>query len=218
MVPTPPTYSAADSGAPCAPHYRHEGFYLSYAGGIGFFSAKGSGPSGDASINGRATGGGIGIGGTIAPGLVLGGVIRGWIAGGTFNGGPTVTATRTHVVNGATQTDNVTLSGNAQVSSYELAALIDWFPNPEKGWHVGASIGLGGMSLTDDTGAQSVNAGVAGSLFGGYQWWIGPSWSLGLQLVLSGSTAGKLDDSNQNDTGYSMRPFAIGIEANLLYY
>jgi hypothetical protein len=202
------------------PRYRHEGFYLAAYTGFGYFSAKGSGPLGDASLSGSAMGGGIGIGGTITSGLELGGVARYWNAiGATFNGGPTITAIRTHVVNGQTMTDpSATLSGNAQASSLELAALIDWFPNPEKGWHVGASVGLGGMSITDDSGARSVNAGLAASIFGGYQWWLGPSWSFGIQGIISGGTSGKLDDSNQDDTGYNMRPLAIGIQSDLLYY
>jgi hypothetical protein len=218
MVPPAPTYNEGVSIGVYVPHYRHEGFYLSADSGFGFFSAKGSGPLGDASLSGEALVQSIGIGGSIAPGVVLGGVGRVWEATGTFNGGPTITGTRTYFVNGQSKTDPITLSGHAQASSLELAAFVDWFPNPEKGWHVGASIGLGGMAMTDDSGARSVNAGVAGSIFGGYQWWLGPAWSLGIQAVLSGGSAGKLDDSNQNDTGYSMRPLAIGIQTNLLYY
>jgi hypothetical protein len=198
--------------------YRHEGFYLGVDTGFGYFNAKGSGPLGDASLSGQGLVQDVAIGGTLAPGFVLGGVARFWEATGTFDGGPTITALRTHSVNGISQTDPLTLSGNAKAESLELGAFVDWFPNPEKGWHVGASVGLGGMSMTDDSGARSVSAGVAGSIFGGHQWWLGPAWSLGISAVISAGSAGKLDDSDQNDTGYKMRPVAIGVMSDLLYY
>jgi hypothetical protein len=217
MVPTPPIYSGTGARPDVSP-YRHGGFYLGVHSGVGFFSLKGSGPLGDASLGGLASVADLRIGGTIAPGLVLGGVFREWTTTGTFDGGPPITATRTHFVNGVSKTDPITLSGNARALAFEVGAFIDWFPNPEKGWHVGASVGLGGVSVSDDSATNSVGGDVTGSIFGGYQWWIGPSWSLGLQGVLSGGTATKLDDSDQADTGYKLRPAGIGIQAELLYY
>jgi hypothetical protein len=203
------------------PRYRHEGFYFGVGGGAGILTAHGSGPLGDASITGGATVGDIGIGGTVAPGLVLGGVIRGWMASGTFNGGPVITdAKATYYVNGTPTPTNLTLTGNSRISAGELGAMLDWYPNPEKGWHVGGSVGLELMTLTDDAGTQSTAGGVGGSIYGGYQWWLGPSWSLGLAAVLSGAGVGHLDDSsqNQNNTGYKLTPFGFGLESQLLYY
>jgi hypothetical protein len=199
--------------------YRHQGFYLGVNSGIGFLSARGSGPRGDASISGfTPSTGDLSIGGTIAPGLVLGGVARAWSANGTFNGGPVITATTTTYVNGAATPTNRTLSGRAQLQSVELGAFLDWYPNPEKGWHVGVSLGLAGMTLTDDAGTQLTAGGIGGSIFGGHQWWLGPSWSLGLGAVLSIAGMSHLDDSQQNDSGYKLTPMGVGLQTQLLYY
>jgi hypothetical protein len=202
------------------PRYRHEGFYLSTGIGFGVVVARGSGPLGDASITGRGIVSTLGIGGTVAPGLVLGGTLRTWTGTGTFDGGPPITATTTYYQNGMPTKTTLTLSGHTQIATVELGAMLDWFPNPEKGWHVGGSVGLCGMSLVDDAGTQSTAGGVGGSIFGGYQWWLGPSWSLGLSAVLSIAGVSHLDDTsqNQNDTGYKLTPFAFGLGTQLLYY
>jgi hypothetical protein len=224
IPPAPPPVETSASPASAAPvvlslaPYRHQGFYLGETGGFGYLSAHGSGPRGDASIAGVGVVYDLGIGGTIAPGLVLGGVIRGWMTNGTFNGGPVTTATTTTYANGAATTTNLTLSGNARIQSGELGAFLDWYPNPEKGWHVGGSLGLCGVSLTDDAGTQSTAGGIAGAIFGGHQWWLGPSWSLGLAGVVSLAGVSHLDDSGQKDTGYKLTPVGIGLQTQLLYY
>jgi hypothetical protein len=188
------------------PRYRHDGFYLSADTGIGVLSAWGSGPLGSASISGFATAGDLSIGGTIAPGLVLGGVVREWSTTGTLNGGPVITATTTYFANGvAMPPSHLTLTGNTHIASLEFGAFLDWYPNPEKGWHAGASLGLGGMSLIDDAGTRSVSGAIAGSIFG-------------IAGVVSGATTGRFDDSNDADTGYRLTPLGFGIETNLLYY
>ena len=223
--PPPPEVSGppagADAGQPMGlyrPRYRHEGFYLAANTGIGVLATWGSGPLGSASLSGLGSVGELAVGGTISPGLVLGGVAREWSTGGTFNGGPTITATTTYFANGVPSTTQHTLSGNAHVTSVEIGAFLDWYPNPEKGWHVGASVGLGGTMLTDDAGTKSQSDAVAGSLFGGYQWWLGPGWSLGLLGVVTTAPSLKLDDSNQNDTGYRLTPATVTIQTELLYY
>jgi hypothetical protein len=205
--------------------YRHEGFYLAADTGFGYLAAWGSGPVGSASISGLGTVADLAIGGTVAPGLVLGGVAREWSTTGTFNGGPTISAKTTYYMNGVATPTQLTLSGNAHAQSIEAGAFLDWYPNPEKGWHVGVSVGLGGMSMTDDAGTKSMSIAVAGSVFGGYQWWLGPAWSLGLAGVLSASTAGRFDypstdsdPSNQNDSGYRLTPLGVGLVTQLLYY
>jgi hypothetical protein len=224
--PPPPVQSearptSASAGEPIAisfRRYRHEGFYLAVNGGLAFVSARGNGPLGSASIAGLGSVGDLSIGGTVAPGLVLGGVARDWSTRGTFKGGPVITATTTTYVNGAPTTNHPTLSGHAQAQNVELGAFLDWYPNPEKGWHVGGSVGLGGIAVTDDAGERSTAGGVAGSVFGGYQWWVGPSWSIGMAGVVSVAGASHLDDSDQNDTGYKLTPFGVGLETEVLYY
>jgi hypothetical protein len=227
IPPAPPPVEASASPASATnaepvgvavPRYRHEGFYFGASGGPGYLAARGSGPLGDASISGLGSVGDLSIGGTIAPGLVLGGVAREWLTSGTFNGGQVTTGTTTTYVNGIATPTPVTLSGHAQVATAELGAFLDWYPNPEKGWHVGGSLSLAAVVLTDDAGTRSTAGGIGGSIFGGHQWWLGPSWSLGLGGVLSVAGASHLDDSNQHDTGYKLTPIGVGLETQLLYY
>lgn len=199
-------------------HYRHQGFYLAADTGIGVLSTWGSGPWNSASLTGVANTTAIAAGGTIAPGLVLGGVARQWSTMGTFNGGPPITATATYSVNGVHSTSTFPLSGNAKASTAEVGAFLDWYPNPEDGWHAGASLSLGSITITDDAGSKSNSAGVAGSLFGGYQWWLGPAWSLGLSAVISSGTMSTLDDGGMNQTGYRLMPLAAGLQTELLFY
>ena len=210
--------AAATAVPPCpCGRYRHQGFYLGIGTGAGYMSAWGDGPAGSASISGLATLATIAIGGTIAKGLVLAGVVHAGTTSGTFHGGTATTVTTTVNENGSPVTNTFTATG-ANVLSTELGALIDWYPDPESGWHAGLSLGVGSTEVHDDGGNTLSGTAVAGSLFGGYEWWIGPGWSLGLQGILLGATKSSLQDTSQNDTGYRMMPLSIGVQTLLLAY
>jgi hypothetical protein len=196
----------------------HDGFYIALSSGIAQVSVSGDGPNGSSSLSGLGSTSGLAVGGTPVRGLALAGVLRGSSRTGTFDGGPTITATTTRVANGVPVTSQSTLSGRAQAAAFLLGVQADWFPRPEDGWHVGAGVGLGGLSITDDAGGTNSALSVSASLFGGYQWWIGPRWSMGLQAVLLGAPRMKLSDSNGNDTGYRMAPLSFGIEGTIFYY
>jgi hypothetical protein len=213
-APTPATTAAPP--CLCARYERH-GFYLRYVGGYGYFSIWGDGPTGSASISGGALTGSIAVGGTIAKGLAVAGAFRAWSTSGTFDGGPAISVTTSRSLNGAITTTSHGLTG-ARATSFEIGALVDWYPDPAGGWHAGASIGVGGVDVTDDAGDEMSSTALGGSLFGGYQWWLGPAWSLGVEVVMSGATKGSLTDSNQNDSNYRLMPLAIGIETPFIYY
>ncbi|MCL2448972.1 MAG: hypothetical protein FWD17_08505 [Polyangiaceae bacterium] len=197
--------------------FRHDGFYLSVSNGTGYGDFAGRGPNGDASLRNITESASAAVGGTIARGWVLAGTFRFASLSATFHGGPQVTAAETSDVNGTTVTTVSTPSG-ASVSLFELGPLVDWFPNPEDGWHVGASFGLGGLFVTDAAERDLESLAWVGSLFGGYQFWLGPRWSLGIQGMISGVTSAKLTDSRNNDTGYRMGGLTVGLETVLLYY
>ncbi len=225
--PPPPSAEVAYTPAPPMPVeasprvrrlLRHEGFYLGAGTGAGSVGVFGHGPNGSASIAGFGSTSTFAIGGTITRGLALVGWIEGGTTSGTFNGGPQVTATTTHVVNGQTVTTTGGLSGHASANTFLLGVALDWYPNPDDGWHAGGALGLGGASVTDDANNTSSGVSAAASLFGGYQWWLGPSWSLGLSVVLTGAPTLKMSDSNQDDTGYRLAPLAVSLQSLLLYY
>ena len=209
--------------------YVHKGFYLAVRTDIGGLSVWGDGPAGSASLSGFASGGSLAIGGSPVPGFAIAGVIGSTTTSGTFNGGPTVVSVTT--MTGGVQRTLMPPpnggKGNARASSFLLGVLGDWFPVPTGGWHVGGAVGLGGASVTDDTNNTIAGASVAGSVFGGYQWWLGSSWSLGLSGFLS--VAPSLDmkeptmpnappGSTNNDSGYHMMPLSAGLQGVLLYY
>jgi hypothetical protein len=198
---------------------------MRYSGGFGFTSFSGSGPSGSASISGLGSVGGLAIGGNVQPGLAVAGTLRASSATGTFNGGPYANATIAGAATGATPAGTIapappSVSTKATAALASLAVLVDWFPNPSDGWHVGGSVGLGiqAISIQAD-GSTYEGIGVAGSIFGGYDWWLGPHWSLGLAASVSGGNKPPLkDSSSKDDTGYTFAPVSVGVEASLLYF
>jgi hypothetical protein len=168
-------------------------------------------------VSGLGAGFSFAIGGTVAPGIALAGVFGGTQVTGTFHGGPFSNAT---VMTSGSSAAAVSATSNASAGEVELGAQLDWFPNPSKGLHFGGSIGVGGVSVTNQIdGSMMTGVGGAASLFGGYNFWIGPSWSLGLGAVAMGATPREqMNDKNRNDTNYRLTPLSFGLELSLLYY
>jgi hypothetical protein len=215
---TPPSPAPPSPRATLAPYekaYVHKGLYVGLTSSIGGLGVWGNGPTGSASISGFATGQSLAIGGSPVPGLAIAGVL-GWTttAGDTFHGGPMVSVMTT----GAVQTPVTTLKGNASAATFLFGVLADWFPLPTGGWHVGGALGLGGATVTDDAHNMIGGSSVAGSVFGGYQWWLGPSWSLGISAFVTIAPSVDMSDWNGNDTGYHMMPLSAGLQGRLLYY
>jgi hypothetical protein len=103
---------------------------------------------------------------------------------------------------------------------FDLGLLVDWFPDPAGGLNFGGSVGLGGMTLVNDADNSSlVAAGAAWSVFGGYAFWLGRFWSLGLDLIVRGLAPQlHLTDSTGADSGYRLTPVMIAGEWSVLYY
>jgi hypothetical protein len=111
-----------------------------------------------------------------------------------------------------------------------LGVFVDWYPVPTDGWHVGSQLGLGVTGVTDSLMRNSSAPELAGSIFGGYDWWIGPQWSLGVLMSLSTASSGTMTCAQQgsgacgqaassgDQTGYSFTPLAFGLEASLLWH
>ncbi len=100
-----------------------------------------------------------------------------------------------------------------------IGLLVDWYPWPEKGFHVQASPGfavfIAGQGDTP-ANAPRLRAHTAtgwGSGFGvGYEWWIGDEWGLGLLgRVLYASVSGQ--DAPGNEWSHRMLAAAIGVTA-----
>jgi hypothetical protein len=209
-TPTPPSPDSQSSISGL-----HQGFYFRSVSGIGYMSLFGDGPAGSASISGFAMTGGIAVGGTIARGFALAGTIFSATTTNTFNGGPFQNVTFTPSGTALPKKAATNAAGNLAALGLQL----DWFPDPAGGWHAGASAGLGfvgATNLADDS--RLSNVALAGSIFGGHDWWIGRSWSLGLLLVSEAATTASLTDSNRNESGYRLTPLSLGIALSILYY
>ncbi len=182
--------------------YCHDGFYMRLGLGLADTSVWGSGPYGNASVSGIGIALSAAFGGPIARGLVLGGALRVTDGVGQFTGGP----------------PNAT--GNAAASLAQvLGVFVDWYPAPTDGWHVGTQAGLGVTGISDALMRDSSAVAFAGSVFGGYDWWIGPQWSLGVLMSLSTASSEKMaDNSSKVDTGYTFTPLAFGLEATILWH
>jgi hypothetical protein len=193
---------------------ERNGFYLRLTSGPGFLSLRGNGPAATASMASSGSMGGFTIGGSIARGLVLAGTVSGATAQGTFKGGPFRNATI------AVDGSNISASHKAEASFGEIGLLIDWYPNPAAGWHAGLSGGLGAVVIKNDADDSSlVGVSPAGSIFGGYDWAIARSWSLGLSLTVSGASAASMKQaSGGGDAGYQLTPVSASVQASLLYF
>jgi hypothetical protein len=83
-----------------------------------------------------------------------------------------------------------------------LAPFIDAFPDPQRGLHFGGALGLAVMSAkakSKDLEQQFRVEDYEGGGFGlsgwiGYMGWVGPEWSLGGLLQLTGVVTAKEED------------------------
>jgi hypothetical protein len=141
----------------------------------------------------------LAIGGTPGEGFVVGGAFRAEQVRGTLHGASNP-------------------AGNATATVGQLGILMDWFPRPSDGWHVGGLVSLGILSISDSKLPDSSGAAFAASVFGGYDFWIGPEWSLGVMATFTGTSRATLKDSNQNESGYALNALAGGVDVSIVFH
>jgi hypothetical protein len=153
--------------APLEPRTRHyhDGFYLRLSTGPALEGVSSS--SGDSKVS--TFGGGFAfdilMGGTPAPGLVVGGglVTQAAPDPGQTASGPSLPGLGQQATGG--------------VGLVLLGPMIDVFPNPNQGFHMGALLGLAGIGLKGNDDKLSGGVGVSAWL--GYGDWVAADWSLG---------------------------------------
>ena len=192
---------------------RH-GFYLRLDQGIGYVGITGNGPLGGASIKDLGSTSVITIGASIGRGVVLAGTLQAMSASATFKGGPF--EGKTIVLSDR----SVSASSKADAAFSQIGLLLDWFPNPAAGWHVGASGGVGTISIVNRADESTLYGfGFTGTLFGGYDWQIAKTWSFGLSMVASGITTSTIKYSDDAaDTGYRLHGLSLGVSGSILYF
>ncbi|HVU01835.1 MAG TPA: hypothetical protein VHE30_08785 [Polyangiaceae bacterium] len=169
---------------PLEPRSRryHDGFYLRLSMGFGSLWTNSKADDVGYSETLRGSGAALDIlaGGTPANGLVVGG---GVLAQEAFD--------PTDSVSVGTAT-TLRQRNYGSVSYLLLGPMIDVFPNPTGGFHVGALVGFSHLGLkgTDD----KASGGVGVAAWAGYMWWASSQWSVGglvrLSATLSGRTLG----------------------------
>jgi hypothetical protein len=142
----------------------------------------------------------LALGGTPVAGFVLAATLMYQGAEGSFSGAPPGAA--------------VTRSAGQVI----LAVLVDWYPDLKDGWHLGGSLGAVGLAVADAAGNDMSGSAFGGSVLGGYDWWIGPQWSLGLMGVIGASTTAGLQYGDGSSTGYQLTPVTVGIEGSILFH
>lgn len=166
VAPAPPPKREEDEPG----YHLHDGFYLRMSLGAGWMTHRIE-YSRSGADDVRVKGGGAGIdlllGGTLTPGLVLG--------GGVFS----VNASDPRVETGGSSFD---LNGEASLAL--IGPFVDGFFDSRGGFHLGGGIGFSSFNVKpDDAGTdfddeKPYNGGGI-TLFTGYDAWISPDWSLG---------------------------------------
>jgi hypothetical protein len=164
----------------------HHGLYVRVAAGASLFSdsAK-SDPipfvgTFDGTLKGAAFSSQLAVGGSIMPGLVLGGALFFYhLPSPSVTDGELQNVTGTSSI-GAIDFDPTTLT--------VIGPFADWYFNPQLGLHAQAAVGYGLLSLgqgsSRGSGIQFIQdqsgSGLAAMIGGGYEWWVSSSWGVGV--------------------------------------
>jgi hypothetical protein len=166
--PLPPT--------PPRNRYFHDGFYLRLAAGYGYLGASSSVNHSDSTAS-LSAGSGVAfdfmVGGTPAPGVAVGGALQ---LQGAFNPTSSVTQHGSPVYG----LDN---GASGSVSFAMIGPMIDAFPIPTGGFHLGSMLGLAELGLKSRD--NNVSGGFGASVWTGYMWWASSQWSMGLMARFS---------------------------------
>lgn len=91
-----------------------------------------------------------------------------------------------------------------------LGPFVDGFFSPQGGWHAGGLLGLAALGRTAETQGA---VGFGGSVWLGYDKWVGDDWSVGGQVRFLGIAGGGDDPSD-----FSASALGIGLGFSVLYH
>jgi hypothetical protein len=143
----------------------HDGFYLQMSIGPGYLQSSIDIPNSDTKMTGATVSSQLLIGGSLMPGLVLGG---GFIDDYAFSPGASVNGQDLEV-------------SDTSLYLISLGAFVDFYPNPAEGLHFQAFAGWAALeSTTNGNSGGSDPTGLLITLGGGYEWWVGREWAIGI--------------------------------------
>jgi hypothetical protein len=213
--PAPPPQGKIVISAPPVPaplerrgYHVHDGFYLRLAAGLG--GAKTSISTDSATYPNYGVGSvglssDLWIGGTPWSGIAIGGLL-----------GLQLMRDSEMRIEGETTGDGMS------ASLVSLGAFIDAFPDPRRGLHLGGALFLAGIAtkgdshaLADDLNVRDYDGGGLGlSAWVGYMGWVGPEWSLGGLLKLSGASTRQ----DKDDVVREAQAYALSLSFTALYH
>jgi hypothetical protein len=201
-LPSPPAYAAPPRAEATPGVHLHDGFYLrlSIGPGYGTFDGEVAFEHSEFGGSGFAHAGALMLGGTPAPGLVVGGALA------------------SHTMPKPRYETDATVEGRPAASLGLLYGFVDYFPNPHRGFHVGGGAGLASFSYRSTNGDsidQPIILGFGGAAWAGYDFWVGKQWSLGVEARASGAHVG-----NDGDNGpeRSINAFGGAVLFTALYH
>lgn len=189
-----------------AGYHVHDGFYLRLAAGIG---------GGHASISSDDGGRNFGMGGAgLALNLWAGGTPwRGIALGGL--------ASLQGVSDGDTVVEGEETGLGSRGGTLLLGPFVDAFPDPLRGLHFGGSLALAFLSAEGDSRVLRDNyrvrdysgGGLGASAWIGYMGWVGPEFSLGGLVQLTGYGTRENEDIERRGSGW-----ALSVSLTALYH
>lgn len=183
-----PTVASSTTEVAARGAHVHDGFYLRLGTGFGSYSEtlRRSGEDNDTLITGITSAGEWTLGGTIRPGLIIG--------GGVFSA---TTLASDRVVRGSTPPGDIV---DARGDFAIVGPFFDYYFDPRKGLHVEGALGIAnvrGLSIESGSFDKDHIAVGFGMVAGfGYEWWVSNEWSIGILGRLSAAVAASKDDND----------------------
>jgi hypothetical protein len=141
------------------------------------------------------------VGAAVAPGLVLGALF-----GIDFS-------------NGVDRWSGVPIQSarGAAITFVKATALIDWFPRPSRGFHLGGGLGVSAENF-DTSVVHMARADLALNALAGYDWRATERWSFGLLLEADYYTPATLHFQDGGDSGYRLGGGTIRVAGSALLF
>jgi hypothetical protein len=186
--------------------HKHDGFYLRLSMGGGSVGARGDRYDAyqnrsDYEFQGNAFSFDAMVGGTPAPGIVVGGAYLANYAAARSKYGE----------------DPTFGEGDAGFSYGMVGPFVDVYPNPRKGFHIGGSLGPAVSVSYDDAGEQqSIAAGFGAAAWIGYDFWVGDQWSIGGMFRVQGASVETPDSRDMREESPNHDRLGIGSASLML--
>jgi hypothetical protein len=179
VEPTPPDATGQEESGGAR---THDGFYMHAGAGLGYYSLSSSGGVYDEELSGLTKSFAFLIGGSVIPGLAVGG-------GFTLDHA----SSPTYTIDG----QELELADVSQML-LSIGPFVDFYPDPQGGLHFQGMVGWGGVETSSSGNVGGSDpTGVVFTLGGGYNFFFADEWSVGALARLSYASL------SLNDTSYS---------------